>query len=56
MQSNPFSKLTSTEATLISEYGIESGPKDKTHVLKNSLERHEFQLEIQIEQFIFFLL
>lgn len=39
-----FFSLTSTLASLISQYGIKSGPKDKVYILKNSLRDNKFQL------------
>ena len=38
------SRLTSTLASLISQYGIKSGPKDKAHILKHSLRNNKFKL------------
>ena len=39
-----FFRLTSTLASLISQYGIKSGPKDKAHILKHSLQDSKFKL------------
>lgn len=33
--------LTSTVAPLISQYGVQSGPKDKADILKHSLQEDE---------------
>lgn len=42
---NMILRFTSTVASLISQYGIQSGPKDKAHILKHSLKEDKLQLD-----------